>query len=64
MDYEYIENIAEEMHMDRRDIIRRASRLGIKTVLLAVPPYGADVSSAVSCHDANRLREFSCKKTG
>jgi hypothetical protein len=55
--YEHLEDLAEELGVEREDLQDTARRLGIKTLQTAVPPYGVDVSLAVTHGDAMQLRE-------
>lgn len=56
MDYEYVDDIAWELNIDGDYLHKAISQLKIRTVELAVPPYGVDVSIAVDHQDAERLR--------
>lgn len=64
MEYEYVEDIAEELHVCSDDLQRAIDELGIKTLPMAVPPYGVDVSPAVSRQDAVQLRNYYANVTG
>lgn len=64
MEYEYIEDIAEELHVPGNDLQKAIDQLGITTLPMAVPPYGEDVSPAVTRHDAAQLRDFYADRTG
>jgi len=63
MDHEYIDDIAAELELDGGSLEEAIDRLGIETLPMAVPPYGAEVSSAVRHEDAERLRSFLAKKS-
>jgi len=56
MDYEYVDDIAWELSIDGEYLHKAIDQLKIRTVKLAVPPYGVEVSIAVDHQDAERLR--------
>jgi hypothetical protein len=58
MDYEYVESIAAQLKVDGRCLGEIIDQLGIRTLETAVPPYGVEVSAAVSYEDAERLRRY------
>ena len=58
MEHEYIENIAAELAVDGEGMQEVIDRLGIETLQMAVPPYGAEVSTVVRHQDADRLRAY------
>ena len=58
MDYEYIEDVAEQLNVDGDGLQEVIDQLKIKTVQLAVPPYGVELSTAVDPQDAERLRSY------
>lgn len=62
MDYEYIEDVAEELNVDGDDLQEALHQLKIKTLQLAVPPREVEVSTAVYHHDAERLRRYFAAK--
>jgi Mn-dependent DtxR family transcriptional regulator len=58
MGYVRIEDVAEELNVDR-DVLQKAiGRLEIKTLKLTAPPHGDLVSAAVDREDAERLRGY------
>ena len=63
MEHEYIDDIAAELELDGGILEEAIDRLGIETLSMAVPPYGAEVSSAVRNEDAERLRTFLARKS-
>ena len=63
MEHEYIDDIAAELELDGAILEETIDRLGIETLPMAVPPYGAEVSSAVRHEDAERLRTFLARKS-
>lgn len=58
MDYEYINDVARELSMDSERLRTTADQLKIETLKVSVPPYGVEVSAAISRSDADRLRSF------
>ena len=63
MEHGYMDDSRAERELDD-DIMEEAiDRLGIETLSMAVPPYGAEVSSAVRNEDAERLRTFLARKS-
>jgi hypothetical protein len=58
MSYEYLDDIAEELGVEGEELQEVAHHLGIRTLETAVPPYGADLSTAVSRQDAMQLRDY------
>ncbi len=64
MEYEFIENVAEEMGIKGPDLQRIIKQLGIKTLQMGVPPSGAKLASAVNHRDAMKLRNYCAEKTG
>jgi hypothetical protein len=63
MDYEYVEDVAEELNIDSDVLQEVIDQLNIKTLQLAVPPYGAELATAVDHRDAERLRSYIAAKT-
>jgi len=56
MEYEYVYDIAGELNIDGCYLHKVINQLKIRTVQLALPPYGDEVSIAVEHQDAERLR--------
>jgi hypothetical protein len=64
MEYEFIGDIAAELKVAGDDLQKTSDKLGIKTLQMAVPPYGVEVSSAVSHEDAVQLRDHYAETAG
>jgi hypothetical protein len=64
MDYEYLEDVAGELEVDSDRLQRALHQLGIKTLQLAAPPYGVELSTAVKHRDAERLRSYFAAQSG
>lgn len=64
MEYEFIENVAEELEIKSPDLQKIIKQLGIKTLQMGVPPSGAKVASAVHQQDAMKLRKYCAERTG
>jgi len=58
MEYEYVDDIAEEMQVDSQLLRGLIERLGITMQQIGVPPYDVETSSAVSHRDAELLRSY------
>jgi hypothetical protein len=58
MNHEYIDDLAADLRIDSFGLHKVIQRLGIRTMQTAVPPYGVEVSEAVSHDDAERLRRY------
>lgn len=58
MEHEYVENIAVELQVGIEDLHAVIERLEITTRQMGSPPYGVELSTAVSHRDADRLREY------
>jgi len=58
MEYEYVDDIAEELQVDSQGLRELIERLGITTQQTGVPPSAVETSSAVSHRDAERLRRY------
>jgi len=57
-EYEYIDDIAEELQVDSQGLRELIERLGITIQQTGVPPSAVDTSSAVSHRDAEHLRRY------
>ena len=64
MDYEYLEDVAGELEVDGDGLQQVIDQLGIKTLQLAAPPYGVELSPAVNHQDADRLRSYFAARAG
>ena len=62
MEYEYVENIAQELRIRREELDNFARELGIIMLQMGVPPSGARVAAAVTHPDAERLRAYCAEK--
>jgi hypothetical protein len=61
MEYEYVDDIAQEFELKPGELSRISRMLGIETLQIAVPPSAAKVATAVTLRDAQRLRAY-CEK--
>jgi hypothetical protein len=64
MEYEFIENVAEELGIKGDELQIIIKRLGIKTLQMGVPPSGARVAMAVNRQEAMKLRNYYAEKVG
>ena len=64
MEYEYVEDIAEELKIDPQMLRELIERLGIKMQKMGTPPYGVETSNALSHRDAERLRSHIAEHPG
>ena len=64
MEYEFIENVAEELGVKGDELQIIIKRLGIKTLQMGVPPSGARVATAVNSQEAMKLRNYYAEKAG
>jgi hypothetical protein len=64
MEYEYVDDIAQEFELKPGDLSRITRTLGIETLQIAVPPSAAKVAAAVTLRDAQRLRAYCTGQSG
>lgn len=64
MDYEYLEDLAGELGIDGDALQQVIDQLHIKTLRMAAPPYGVELSTAMARRDADRLRTHFAVQTG
>jgi hypothetical protein len=62
MEYEYIDDLAEELRSEVDALRKVIDQLGIKTLQMAVPPSGVKVTTVVYYRDAEWLRAYIAAK--
>jgi hypothetical protein len=56
--FEYLDDLAAELEVQRSGVERVVERLGIDTQTISVPPSDVELAVAVSKQDAERIRAY------
>ena len=58
MNYEYIDDLAIELQINRSVLDEVIEQLDIETHCIGIPPSQTNVAIAINCSDARRLRDY------